>query len=40
LDHVLSSTPENKNAMMAKAYQYTSRRTFRLWVDSFLKDLK
>lgn len=26
--------------MMSKAYQYSSRRTFKLWVDSFLKDMK
>lgn len=40
MDAVLSQTPELKQAMMSKAYQYSSRRTFKLWVDSFLKDMK
>lgn len=40
LDAALSTTSEKKAEMMAKAYNYSSRRTFKKWVDSFLKDLK
>jgi|LakMenEpi03Aug12_release.lakeMendotaPanAssembly.Ray.scaffolds.fasta_scaffold6912317_1 trehalose-6-phosphate synthase len=40
LDSALSTTTDKKAEMMSRAYTYSSRRTFKKWVDSFLKDLK
>jgi trehalose-6-phosphate synthase len=40
LDAALSTPPEKKAEMMSIAYKYTSRRTFKLWVESFLTSLK
>jgi hypothetical protein len=40
LDSSLSTPPEKKAEMMKLAYKYSSARTFKSWVENFLKDLK
>jgi len=40
LDTALSTPSSKKLEMMQRAYTYSSRRCFKKWVDSFLRDLK
>jgi len=40
LDAALSTPNDKKAEMMSRGYTYSSRRTFKNWVESFLKDLK
>lgn len=40
LDAALSTTSEKKTEMMSIAYHYTSRRTFKFWVEQNLVCLK
>jgi trehalose-6-phosphate synthase len=40
LDTSLSTPPEKKAEMMKLAYKYSSARSFKSWVENFLKDLK
>jgi trehalose-6-phosphate synthase len=40
LDSNLSTPPEKKAEMMKRAYKISSVRSFKSWVENFLKDLK
>ena len=40
LEKCLKASPEEKSELMKRAFLYCNGRTFRNWVETFLKELK